>query len=131
MNRAAVSIGSNIDPEENARKAVEILSRNFPGLKFSSFVFTKAIGYTEQPDFLNGAVLIFTDLNLAQLTDNLKKIEAGMGRVRGELKNGPRIIDLDIVVWNGEVVDEDFYKRRFLRDAILELIPDIADRQIQ
>ncbi len=131
MNRAAVSIGSNIDPEENARKAVEILSQKFPGLKFSSFVFTKAVGYTEQPDFLNGAVLIFTNLNLAQLTDTLKKIEAVMGRIRGELKNGPRIIDLDIVVWNGKVVDEDFYKRQFLRDAVLELIPDIADRQMQ
>ena len=45
-----------------------------------------------------------------------------MGRVKSANKFGPRVIDLDIVVWNGEVTDEDYYSREFLRDAVEEVI---------
>ncbi len=53
----------------------------------------------------------------------LREIESGLGRVRTGNKNGPRTIDLDILVWNGEVVDDDVYEREFLKTSIRELLP--------
>jgi len=60
------------------------------------------------------------------LKRRLREIESGLGRVRTANKNGPRTIDLDILVWNGEVVDADVYERGFLRDSIIELLPGIT-----
>jgi 7,8-dihydro-6-hydroxymethylpterin-pyrophosphokinase len=45
--------------------------------------------------------------------------------VKTENKNGPRCIDLDIVVWNRKVIDRDFYDRDFLQTVVLELMPDL------
>jgi 2-amino-4-hydroxy-6-hydroxymethyldihydropteridine diphosphokinase len=47
-----------------------------------------------------------------------------MGRDRSLPKSGPRVIDLDILIWNREVVDEDYYERDFLRKGVAEILPD-------
>ena len=47
-----------------------------------------------------------------------------MGRIKTSNKQGPRIIDLDIVIWNNKIMDDDVYQRGFLKNSILELIPD-------
>jgi 2-amino-4-hydroxy-6-hydroxymethyldihydropteridine diphosphokinase len=52
----------------------------------------------------------------------LKDLEARLGRVRTENKFGPRTIDIDVVVWNGEIVNEDYYTRDFVRNAVDELM---------
>lgn len=88
----------------------------------SNFAFTSPVGFLDQPDFLNGAVLLATDLSCEELKGVLEGIEKEMGRVKSANKFGPRVIDLDIVVWNGEVTDEDYYSREFLRDAVEEVI---------
>ena len=125
-NRAVLGLGSNIDPEENTQKAIELIRAVFGLIKISSFVRTEPVGFKEQAPFLNGAVLIETELDAASLKARLREIEAELGRVRAENKNGPRTIDLDILVWNDEVVDDDVYERGFLRDSIKELIPEIT-----
>jgi 2-amino-4-hydroxy-6-hydroxymethyldihydropteridine diphosphokinase len=55
----------------------------------------------------------------------LKELESKLGRVNTDNRYGPRTIDLDILVWNGEVVDEEVYEREFLRKSIKELLPDL------
>lgn len=122
-NRAVLGLGSNIDPEENIRKAMEIIRGEVSLIKASSFVETEPVGFKEQRSFINGALLIETPLGASELKTRLRGIEAGLGRVRTGDKNGPRTIDLDILVWNGEIVDDDVYEREFLRSSIRELIP--------
>ena len=86
---------------------------------------TKPIGPVAQDNFINGAVLLETALGMERLRTEFKEIESNLGRKTTDDPSGPRTIDLDIIVWNGTVVDEDFYKRGYLRQSVLELIPDL------
>ena len=122
MNEVIIGIGSNLDAENNIRRVLEILADKFELVKVSEFVKTKPIGITEQPDFTNGAAKIRTILNHNILENILKQIEDQMGRNRTVQKFGPRCIDLDIVVWNGEIVDDDYYTRDFLKKSVQEII---------
>ena len=125
MNRVVIGLGSNIQPEENIEKARQMMRRRHRLVAESAFIETEPVGYSDQPHFLNGAVLIETAMGYEELEDWLKKTERTLGRVRGENKYGPRTIDLDIVVWNGKVVDPDVHERRFLRDAVLSVWPTL------
>ena len=89
------------------------------------FVETEPIGYKEQRSFLNGALLIETGMDVQGLKSWLRALESDLGRERTENRDGPRTIDLDILVWNGEVVDEEVYERNFLKTSIGELLPDL------
>ena len=121
-NTAILGIGSNLNADKNISKMLEILGQQVEILKVSSLVRTSPIGIKNQPDFINGAVKIQTVLEQEELTGLLKNIEDLMGRDRSAPKFGPRTIDLDIVVWNGKVVDEDYYSRDFLRKSVQEII---------
>ena len=118
-------MGSNIDPKVNIRTARDILAERFEVLAESEFIQTEPIGYTDQDDFINGSVYVTTELSATKLVRELKSIEKEMGRKRSKLKSGPRSIDLDLVVFNREILDHDFYDRDFLKNAVLELIPDL------
>ncbi|MBC6424596.1 MAG: 2-amino-4-hydroxy-6-hydroxymethyldihydropteridine diphosphokinase [Hormoscilla sp. SP5CHS1] len=126
MNEVIISVGSNIEPEINIEIAREKISEKYKLVKQSQFYRTRPIGFTEQPYFLNRAYLIQTEDSYPTLREKLKQIEIDMGRVKTENKNGPRCIDLDIVVWNREIVDQDFYQRDFIQKTVLELIPDLS-----
>lgn len=121
MNDAIIGIGSNIDAEINISHALNILKQAFEVIRVSSLTKTEPIGITNQPDFTNGAVRLNTELNLEQLTVYLKNIEDKMGRDRSGPKFGPRCIDLDIVVWNNEIIDDDYYTRDFLQKSVKEV----------
>ena len=125
MNTVVIGLGSNIDPHRNIHKARAILSQRFHILAASSFVKTKPVGFADQADFINGAVLIETYLDCHQLRAMVKAIELEMGRVKTANKFGPRVIDLDILVFNREIVDPDCYQRDFLKKSVLELMPDM------
>jgi 2-amino-4-hydroxy-6-hydroxymethyldihydropteridine diphosphokinase len=121
MNAVIIGIGSNIDAESNISKMLEILREHVEIVKVSEMIKTKPIGIENQPDYTNGAVKISTELNNEDLTVLLKAIENELGRDRTVPKFGPRTIDLDIVVWNGEIVDNDYYTRDFLQKSVSEL----------
>lgn len=121
MNTVIIGIGSNIEAEKNISTMLDILSQKVNVIKVSPFVKTKPIGIANQPDYTNGAVKIETGLNRQKLTELLKDIENQMGRDRTQPKYGPRNIDLDIVVWNGKIVDEDYYTRDFLKDSVQKI----------
>jgi len=125
VNTAVISIGSNINAIKNVEKALELIAAEVTIVRTSDFDFTEPIGFEDQPDFLNGAVLVETGKNLNDLTLFLKNIEKRLKRVRTENKFGPRTIDLDIVVWDNTVIDDDVFSRSFLKEAVKFLIPNI------
>ena len=147
MNRVIVGLGSNIDPEKNIQKAKEILAKKYHILAESCFEATKPIGEIPQDDFtvsesqslfipiskidarsayfINGAVLLETKLSLNQLKTALKDTESDLGREEMNDHYGPRTIDLDIIVWNKTIIDRDFHSRDYLKQSVLELIPDL------
>ncbi len=121
MNAVIIGIGSNIDAEKNISGMLKILENQVEVIKVSSMLKTKPIGIENQPEFTNGAIKIKTSLNQENLTVLLKSIEDQMGRDRTAPRFGARTIDLDIVVWNGEIVDDDYYTRDFLQNSVREL----------
>ncbi|HCE58924.1 MAG TPA: 2-amino-4-hydroxy-6-hydroxymethyldihydropteridine diphosphokinase [Prolixibacteraceae bacterium] len=121
-NTAIIGVGSNLDAEKNIGQMLEILGSQVQIVKISAFLITKPIGITNQPDFTNGAVKIETELDRSDLEVLLKTIEDQMGRDRSAPKFGPRNIDLDLAVWNGEIVDNDYYTRDFLKKSVAEVI---------
>ncbi len=122
VNSAIISIGSNIDAEANIAKMITYLEEKVKIVKVTPLIKTKPIGIENQPDFTNGAVKIETLLPKENLNLLLKSLEDQLGRDRTAAKFGPRTIDLDIVVWNGEIVDNDYYTRDFLKNSVDELI---------
>ncbi len=121
MNSAIIAIGSNIEPDRNISKMLDLLKEEVEIIQVSKMIKTNPIGITEQSDFTNGAVKIKTQMSNEELNKRLKKIEDLLGRDRTVPKFGPRTIDLDILVFNDEIVDNDFYSRDFLRQSAEEL----------
>lgn len=124
MNTVVVGVGSNINPEDNIRLAREKISLETTLISSSKFIFTKPVGCKEQDDFLNGVLLIKTRQDKNGINEVLKNVEMKLGRKKTASKDAPRTIDLDVLIWNGRVIDQDVYSRNFLRDSILELLPD-------
>ncbi len=125
FNKAIIGLGSNIDPQRNIQKAKKLLAKKFYILAESRFVRTKPVGFKDQPDFLNGAVYLETELKQGSLRQALKNLEVQLGRRVSLQKFGPRTIDLDLIVWNDRVVHNDFYERNFLRKAVFEVFPEL------
>ena len=125
MNRAVIGVGSNIEPEIHLPKARERLAERHVIVAESPLVETSPVGCLHQPDFTNGALLLETRVDRQRLKADLKAIELMLGRLPGKHRYGPRTIDLDLVVWNGEVIDQDLYTRDYLREAVLAVLPDL------
>jgi 2-amino-4-hydroxy-6-hydroxymethyldihydropteridine diphosphokinase len=122
MNTCIVEMGSNIDPEANFEKALSILKSEMHVVSISNIIKTAPVGITNQSDFLNGAVKIKTELNKEQLKKYFKEIEDRLKRDRLQHKFGPRTIDLDIIVWNGTIIDYDYHTRDFVKKTVDELL---------
>jgi 2-amino-4-hydroxy-6-hydroxymethyldihydropteridine diphosphokinase len=133
MARAYVGLGANLgDREGNLRRAVELLGAE-PGIAVvavSSFRETEPVGYVDQPRFLNGACAVETDLSPRELLERLLSVEQALGRERGkEPRWGPRTIDLDLLLYGQEEVDEPgltvphprLTERSFALEPLLEL----------
>ena len=121
-NIAVIGVGSNINAGENIPKMLVLLENKLEILKISQMVQTKPVGNEDQPDYTNGAIKVATVLKQAELIRVLKTIEDELGRDHSAPKFSPRTMDLDLVVWNGKIVDEDYYTRDFLRHSVQEVI---------
>jgi len=105
-NRVFISMGSNVEPERYLPEAVRRLAERCQLLAVSRAYETLPVGAPGGPNFVNGAVLVATDLAAESLKDGvLLEIEAALGRVRTADKNAPRTVDLDISLFNDEVVE--------------------------
>jgi 2-amino-4-hydroxy-6-hydroxymethyldihydropteridine diphosphokinase len=106
--KAAVALGSNLeDPEAQVRRGFEAIAA-LPETRLlarSRLYRTAPVGYVDQPDFVNACALVETTLAPRALLDALLAIEQQHGRVRG-VPNGPRTLDLDIVLYGDRVIDE-------------------------
>ncbi|MBS4179708.1 2-amino-4-hydroxy-6-hydroxymethyldihydropteridine diphosphokinase [Lederbergia citrea] len=106
-NSAYLSLGSNMgDRQECLRLAIQELEKN-PDVKIaalSSIYETDPVGYTDQANFLNMAVKVSTTLSALQLLELCLRVEQDLGRIR-EFRWGPRIIDLDILLYNKENIE--------------------------
>ena len=126
-NIAVIGIGSNINAAENISEMLEILGRKVKILKVSQMIQTKPIGIEDQPDYTNGAVKIATPLERDELKKLLVSIEDELGRDRSAVKYGPRTMDLDMIVWNGRIIDNDYYTRDFVRRSVQEVISSLSE----
>jgi 2-amino-4-hydroxy-6-hydroxymethyldihydropteridine diphosphokinase len=124
-HQACLLLGSNIEPEQNLPKAIELLRQNVTVLRSSSVWQSPAIG-TEGPDFLNLALLVATPMQATQLKEQvLRPLEARLGRVRTADKNSPRPIDLDIILFDGQVLDQDLFHYAHRAVPVGEILPDL------
>ena len=122
MKRAVISAGSNISPEANMRAAREILQREQVLVMASSPRRTAPVPPGHGPEYLNMAFLIETPLGLDELRDYLKGIEKRLGRRRTTDRFAPRTMDLDIIVYDGKVVDDDYERYDFVRESVDEVL---------
>jgi dihydroneopterin aldolase/2-amino-4-hydroxy-6-hydroxymethyldihydropteridine diphosphokinase len=108
LSRVLVSLGSNVNPEYHLMEAVARLAERCRLVAVSPAYRTQPVGRVDQPDFLNGAVLVETRLEAKAFKEEvLRAIEDELGRVRTEDKNAPRTIDLDISLYDDAVFEVD------------------------
>ena len=133
-----IGLGSNLgDRLANINKAIEYLKENqdITVERVSSIIETEPQGGPPQGKFLNAVVKIKTTLKPKELLKVLQNIEEKLGRVR-TIKNGPRTIDLDILLYGNEKIDEPDLKvphprmgeRSFVLGPLLEIEPNIFKR---
>ncbi|GGG33051.1 2-amino-4-hydroxy-6-hydroxymethyldihydropteridine pyrophosphokinase [Lysinibacillus alkalisoli] len=132
MNDVYLSIGTNMgEREQNLRAALEMLAwHDAISLCTVSAVYeTTAVGYTNQADFLNIAVHLQTTLRPQTLLEVCQNIEQELGRVRN-IRWGPRVIDLDILLYNHENIETEtlivphprMYERAFVLVPLMDVI---------
>ena len=103
--KAVIALGSNLENRKlNLDIAVTKLEKLLVGLIVSKYMESKAVGGPVQPDYLNAIAIGESNLQPEELLDQLLEIENQMGRVR-EVKWGPRIIDLDLIVYGENLSD--------------------------
>ena len=126
-NHAILLLGSNIEPASNLKKALELLNCSLSITKTSRIWVTEAVG-NKGPDFFNSAVEVKTILNPDQLKKKIiSPIEIGLGRIRTSDKYAPRTIDIDIIIFNGNVVDENLWNKVFIALPVSEIFPDLTN----
>lgn len=135
MTRAYVGLGANLGPrEETLRRALDLLS-GADGVEIvavSELRETEPVGVVDQPRFLNGAAAVETTLSPRELLETLLEIERSLGRVREE-RWGPRLVDLDLLVYGDTLVDEPglrvphprLNERRFALEPLADLDRDL------
>jgi 2-amino-4-hydroxy-6-hydroxymethyldihydropteridine diphosphokinase len=106
VNRVFLTLGSNINKEQNLPSAVQMLRDRVLVRAASSVYETEPRGTLDQPTFFNAAVLIETDLGPVAIKKNvIDEVEAALGRQRQADKNAPRTIDIDIALFNDEILE--------------------------
>ncbi len=128
MKRAVISAGSNISPDANMRAAEKMLAEEQVLVKASRPRRTAPVPPGRGAQYLNRAFLIETDLSMKELRSRLKDMERRLGRERSEDKFAPRTMDLDIIVYDGVIVDDDYERYDFVREAVDELVTGLKAR---
>jgi 2-amino-4-hydroxy-6-hydroxymethyldihydropteridine diphosphokinase len=131
--RAYVGLGANLgDRETTMRRAIELLDGGgIEVVAVSSFRETDPVDYEDQPRFLNAAVALDTDLSPRELLDRLLAVERELGRTRDGPRYGPRRIDLDLLLYEEQIVEEPglivphprLAERRFALEPLADLDP--------
>jgi 2-amino-4-hydroxy-6-hydroxymethyldihydropteridine diphosphokinase len=132
INMAYLSLGSNIAPERNLPAAVRRLGKFGRVAAVSAVWESSPVGDTDQPDYLNAALLLETPLSARELRETaIAAVEAALGRVRTDNKNAPRTIDIDIMLFNRDILrvgsrripDPEVLERPFVAIPLAEIAP--------
>ena len=138
---AAIALGSNLasewgDRAANLREAVRRVKRLGQVRAVSRFYDTAPVGYTDQPNFLNAAMLLETELEPVELMRALLAVERAMGRDRAAaVAKGPRVIDLDLLLMDDVVMVTEaltlphpaMAQRRFVLEPLKQIAPTLVD----
>jgi 2-amino-4-hydroxy-6-hydroxymethyldihydropteridine diphosphokinase len=126
-------LGSNLGNREGyLQKAIDLIETELGVVTQKSSIYeTEAWGKTDEPNYLNQVVKIDTELSARQVLENVLQIETKMGRMREE-KWGSRIIDIDVLFYGQEIIDEpglivphpELHKRKFTLEPLNEIAPD-------
>jgi len=138
MREAFIGVGSNLGNRgENIKQAIKLLESNerIKIEKISSLIETESQGGPPQGKYLNGVIKIKTDLTAQDLLFFLQEVERKLKRVR-LVKNGPRTIDLDILLYGKEKINQDnlkiphprMFKRSFVLKPLFEIEPEIKSK---
>ena len=108
MALAYVGLGSNLSaPEKQIKHAVALLShiKNTKLSDLSSLYFSRPMGPQDQPDYMNAVAALQTELSPLELLDKLQAVENKAGRVRKDNRWGARILDLDILLFDNDIIN--------------------------
>jgi 2-amino-4-hydroxy-6-hydroxymethyldihydropteridine diphosphokinase len=137
MTRVYVGLGANLgERERTIGRALGLLEAqpDVEVVAVSTLRETEPVGYVDQPRFLNGAAAFETNATPRDVLERLLGVERALGRTRDGLRWGPRIIDLDLLLYGEEVVDEPglrvphprLAERRFVLEPLAELDPGLV-----
>jgi len=137
VTRAYVGLGANLgDREATLLAAADALAaeEGIEVVMVSTLRETEPVGVGDQPRFLNGAAALDTTLAARTLLDRLLALEQRFGRVRVEGEHGPRTLDLDLLLYGDETIDESgltvphprLHERRFVLEPLAELAPGLV-----
>lgn len=135
MTKVYAGLGSNLgNKRENIIKAIDRLDacEGICVKEKSAFFNTTPVGGPLQPDYVNCAIGMETEIEPQVLLEEFKKIELGLGRKPG-VRWGPRVVDLDILLYGNRIVDEHnlkipherMHERAFVLEPLCEISPDI------
>lgn len=134
---AYIGIGSNLDnPARQVDRAVKAIDqcKQCAVSKRSSLFRTAPVGFADQPDFINAVCKVETVFRPNDLLKILLEVENALGRVRSGRVNGPRTIDLDLLLYENELISNPdlevphprMHERRFVLEPLVEIAPEIA-----
>ena len=136
MTRAYVALGANLGDRERTLQAAVAALGEEDGIEVvavSTLRETEPVGVGEQPRYLNGAVALETTLTARELLERLLAVEQRFGRVRIAGEHGPRTLDLDLLLYGDEEIDEPgltvphprLHERRFVLEPLAEVAPGL------
>ena len=134
---AYIGLGSNLDSPGRQIEAAFDLLEEIPDSRLierSSLYRSAPYGGVEQPDFVNAVAALLTKLSAVELLAHLQQIERVRGRERGGLRWGPRVLDLDLLVYSNEVIEDPdlrvphpgIAERNFVLLPMREFAPDLV-----
>ncbi len=137
METVYLGLGANLNsPLEQLKQAVAALKLlpHCHNLAVSSFYSSRPMGPQDQPDYVNAVARLDTELTPLALLDLTQKIELDLGRVRKEERWGPRTLDIDILLFGGQLLDCErltvphygIKEREFVLLPLLELVPELC-----
>jgi len=124
LHKVYLNLGSNIQPEINLVKAIQILSEYGEIREVSNAWESRSVG-APAPNYLNACVLFLSPLNKADLKEKvIRPIEARLGRERSEDKYIPRTMDIDIILFDDHLYKDSFWNDAFVIVPLAEVYPE-------
>ncbi len=133
-----IALGANLpshygNPEETLSAVLaELPRRGVDVLKVSRIIVTRPVPLSDQPDYRNGVILVATRLDVRALHALLKAIEREFGREEDIERNAARVLDLDLLAYDGAVIAEEglqvphprMHQRDFVLGPLCEVVPN-------